>query len=45
MIAVFLAALSRTLESISCGGVGVDVIKILDKCFSRKVGLHNPLGV
>ena len=45
MIAQFLEAVSRVPEIISCGGVGVDVMKTLDSCPSTKVSIHYPFDV
>ena len=42
MIIVFLGVVSRTPGRISCGGVGVDVIKTLERCPNGKVGVHYP---
>ena len=42
MIAQFLGVVSRCPKIFTCGGVGVDVIEILDKSPSSGVGVHYP---
>ena len=42
MIAQFPSVVSSSPEIVSCGGVGVDVIKILDMSSSSKNGVHYP---
>ena len=45
IIAQFLGAVTRIAEINTCGGVGVDIIKPLDKCISIKVVVYYPYDV
>ena len=45
MISNLLGAVSEKLDIVCCGGVGVDVLKTLDKMPTTKVGLQCPFSI
>ena len=45
MVAKLLGAVSEKPDIVSCGVVGVDMLKTLDKMPSSKIGLQYPLSV
>ena len=45
LMSKLLVAGSQKPEIVSCGGVGVVVLKTLDKMLSSKFGLHHPFSI
>ena len=44
-LAILLGAVSEKRDIMSCGGVGVDMLKTLDKMPSSEVGLQYPFSI
>ena len=45
LVLKFLGATFTTLDIVSCGGVSVDVLEVLEKFYARRVGYHYPYTI